>query len=45
MIDEMLATPDVEVDIEYPEALHNVHIDYPLAPETISIQEEWLSHY
>ena len=35
----------VEVNIEYPEALHNAHNDYPVAPETISIREEWLSYY
>ena len=35
----------MESDIEYSEALHNAHNDYPLVPETISIQGEWLSLY
>ena len=48
IIDEVLSTPDdvdeefiVETDIEYPEELHDLHNDYPLAP----IKEEWLSQY
>ena len=35
----------VEVDIEYPEELHDLHNDYPLAPESLVIGEESLSPY
>ena len=27
----------LEVDLEYPESLHNPHNDYPLAPETVTV--------
>ncbi len=35
----------LEVDLEYPAELHNTHNDYPLAPESIEVQDEWLSPY
>ena len=35
----------LEVDLEYPKELHANHNDYPLAPEKLSIKEEWLSPY
>ena len=35
----------LEVDLDYPENLHNSHEDYPLAPEKIKIKEELLSPY
>ena len=34
-----------EVDIEYPKHLHKLHNDYPLAPEKLTVKEEWLSPY
>ena len=33
----------LEVDLEYPEALHASHNDYPLAPETLEISNDMLS--
>ena len=35
----------LEVDLEYPRELHDIHNDYPLAPEKINIPKEWLSDY
>ena len=35
----------LEVDLEYPKHLHKLHNDYPLAPEKLSVKEEWLSSY
>ena len=34
----------LEVDLEYQE-LHDIHTDYPLAPEKINVPKEWLSDY
>ena len=35
----------LEVDLKYPKNLYYEHNDYPLAPEKINIQKEWLSDY
>ena len=35
----------LEVDLEYPEGLHNLHNDYPLAPEKVKVTEDMLSDY
>ena len=35
----------LEVDLGYPENLHEEHSDYPMAPEKIKIKTEWLSPY
>ena len=34
-----------EVDFEYPEELHNLHNDYPLAAEKVKVTEDMLSDY
>ena len=33
------------MDLEYPEHLHTLHNDYPLALEKLSVKEKWLSSY
>ena len=33
----------LEVDIEYPQHLHDTHSEYPLAPEKMTVQEHMLS--
>ena len=35
----------VEFDLDYPEELHNLHNDYPLAPEKSEIKESILPDY
>ena len=35
----------LEVDLEYPTELHDLHNDYPLAPENIKISDDMLSKY
>ena len=35
----------LEVDLEYPENIHDLHKDYSLAPEKMKTQEEMLSPY
>ena len=35
----------LEVDLEYPDELHNLHNDYPLAPEKLVVTNDKLSKY
>ena len=36
---------DIEVDLEYPHKLHELHNDYPLAPEKLAVSGDMLSNY
>ena len=35
----------LEVDLEYPDELHNLQNDFPLAPETFTVSNNMLSKY
>ena len=35
----------LEVDLEYPEELHDLHDTYPCAPEKFKIEEKYLSEH
>ena len=35
----------LEVDLKYPEKLHELHNDYPLAPEKLAILYDILPNY
>ena len=35
----------LEVDLEYPDEIHNLHNDFPLAPEKLEITQNMLSKY
>ena len=32
-------------DLEYPKELHDLHNDYPLAPQKLIVQDDWLSPF
>ena len=35
----------LEVDLDYPKELHDLHSDFPLAPEYVHVNEDMLSNY
>ena len=35
----------LEVDLKYPDELHELHNNFPLAPETIGVSSDMLSKY
>ena len=35
----------LEVDLEYPDKLHELHNDFPLAPEKVAVSSDMLSKY
>ena len=35
----------LEVNLEYPDKLHELHNDYPLAPEKLAVSSDMLSKY
>ena len=35
----------LEVDLEYPQELHEEHNSYPLAPEKKAVKKKWMSDY
>ncbi|XP_033753110.1 uncharacterized protein LOC117336607 [Pecten maximus] len=51
MLDITIVTDDanrgyiLEVDLEYPTELHDLHNEYPLAPERVTVEKDELSDY
>ena len=35
----------LKADLKYPDELHELHNDYPLAPEKIAVSSDMLSNY
>ena len=35
----------LEVDLKYPDELHELHIDYPLVPEKLAVSSDMVSKY
>ena len=35
----------LEVNLEYPDELHELHNDYPLPPEKLAVSSDMLSNY
>ena len=35
----------IEVELEYPHELHNLHNDYPVCPEKVKVSNDMLSRY
>ena len=35
----------LEVELEYPDELHELHNDYPLVPEKLAVSSDMLSKY
>ena len=35
----------LKVDFEYPDELHELHNDYPLAPKNLAVSSDMLSKY
>ena len=45
LVDDATHGAFLEVDLEYPEKLHDEHNDFPICPERMSVPRTWLSPY
>ena len=45
VIEKSLIGYFLEVDLQYPDKLHELHNDYPLAPEKLAVSSDMLSNY